>query len=117
MSLLLLALLGLSACHHEAGPLPPLAAEQIAAEFGKAFGTAKQDVKAAADKVLKALDAKDYPAAYQAVQELCGLGDATKEQQTLSARAMLTIAGLLQTAQSQGDEKAGAALKLYQSTK
>jgi hypothetical protein len=113
----LVVLVILSACRREDAPLPPLPADQIAAEFGKGFNNAKQNVKDAADRVLKALAAKDYPAAYQAVQELCSAGNATKEQQRLAARAMITIAGLLQTAQVQGDEKAAAALKSYQSTK
>lgn len=113
----LLALAILNACHQSDAPLPPLPADQIAAEFGKGFNNAKQDVKDAADHVLKALAAKDYPAAFQAVQELCSVGDATKAQQTLAARALVTIQGLLQSAQAQGDEKATAALKQYQSTK
>ena len=114
----LLALALLNGCHRSSdAPLPALPAEQIAAEFGKAFSNAKQDVKDAADHVLKALAAKDYPAAYQADQELCSVGDATKAQQTLAARALVTIQGLLQSAQAQGDEKATAAIKQYQSTK
>ena len=108
----------LSGCRREEAPLPPLPADQIAAEFGKAFGNVKQSVKDVSDRVLKGLADKDYPAAFAAVQELSvQLGDAPRAQQTLAARAMVTINGLLQTAQSQGDEKATAALKQYQGSK
>jgi hypothetical protein len=110
-------LITLSACRREDTPLPPLPADQIAAEFGKGFNNAKPAVKDDADRVLKALEAKDYPAAYQAVQELYAVGDATPAQQKLAARAMVTINGLLQTAGAQGDDKATAALKQYQSNK
>lgn len=113
----LLALGILNACHRADAPLAVLPPEQIATEFGKTFSNAKQNVKDASDRVLKALADKDYPAAFQAVQELCSVGDATKAQQTLAARALVTIQGLLQSAQAQGDEKAAAAVKLYQNTK
>ena len=120
LSLLIIAGLAASllpACHHDAGPPPPLPAEQIASEFEKGFKDAKQEVKDLAKKVLDALAAKDYPAAYQATQELSASPAATKDQQTLASRAFLTITGLLQTAQDQGDEKATTALKTYRSTK
>jgi hypothetical protein len=114
----LLTLTILTGCRREEAPLPPLPADQIAAEFGKAFGNARQSVKVLSDRVLKGLADKDYPAAFAAVQELSiQLVDAPRAQQTLAARAMVTINGLLQTAQSQGDEKATAALKQYQGSK
>ena len=104
-------------CHHDDGPPPPLAAEQIPSEFATGFKDAKPEVKDQADKVLKALEAKDYPAAHEAAQNLAMAPGANKAQQTLAARALLTITGLLQTAQAQGDEKAAEALKTYQGTK
>ena len=91
--------------------------EQIASEFEKGFKAAKQEVKDLAKKVVDALAAKDYSAAYQASQDLCASPAATKDQQTLASRAFLTIMGQLQTAQAQGDEKASTALKTYKSTK
>jgi hypothetical protein len=104
-------------CHREEGPPPPLAAEQIPSEFAAGYKDAKPELKDLADQVLKALEAKDYPAAHQAVQNLAMSPAANKAQQILAARALITVTGLLQTAQAQGDEKAAAALKLYQSTK
>ena len=104
-------------CERDAGPPPPLPAEQIAGEFDKGFKNAKQEVKDLAKKVVDALQAKDYPSAHQAVQQLSAAPGATKNQQILAARAFVTIIGLLQTAQSQGDEKAATVLKTYQGTK
>ena len=112
-----LAFLCAVGCHHEDGPPPPLAAEQIPAEFAASYKNAKPELKDLADKVLKALEAKDYPAAHQAVQDLAMSPAANKAQQILAARALLTITGLLQTAQAQGDEKAAAALNLYKASK
>jgi predicted lipoprotein len=104
-------------CQRDAGAPAPLPVEQIASEFDKGFKDAKQEVKDLAKKVVDAVQAKDYPAAHVAVQELSSAPGATKNQQTLAARAFVTITGLLQTAQSQGDEKAGTVLKTYQGTK
>jgi len=112
-----LALWSSLGCHGEQGPPPPLAVEQIPTEFVKAFQNAKPEVKDLSNKVLQALEAKDFPAAHQAVQNLAMSPGATKAQQLLAARALIAITALLQTAQAQGDEKATAALKAYQSTK
>ena len=117
LCLISLFFLGTLGCHHEDGPPPPLAAEQIPSEFAVGYKNAKPELKDLADKVLKALEAKDYPSAHQAVQDLAMSPAANKAQQTLAARALITITGLLQTAQAQGDEKAANALKVYQSTK
>lgn len=104
-------------CQRDTGTPAPLPVEQIASEFDKGFKDAKQEVKDLAKKVVDALQAKDYPAAHLAVQELSSAPGATKNQLTLATRAFVTITGLLQTAQSQGDEKAAITLKNYQGTK
>jgi len=106
-----------AACSKDPGPPPPLAAEQIPAELDKAFKTAKQETKDLAAKVSAGIQAKDYPAAYDAIQALGNVPDTTIEQRKLTARAMLTIYGLLQTAQAQGDDNASAALSYHQRTK
>src|SRR4051812_45926154 len=91
-------------------PPPPLAVEQIPAEMNKAFAKAPGDVKEMVEKLNASLEAKDYVIASQTVQTLFNLPVATKDQRMVSTRAMLTINGLLQTAQAQGDQKAAAAL-------
>ncbi len=98
-------------------PPPPLAVEQIPAEMKKAFAKAPTEVKDAVNQLNTSLESKDYVAASQAVQILFNLPVATKDQRMVSVRAMLTINGLLQTAQAQGDQKAAEALALQRRTK
>jgi hypothetical protein len=109
-----MAVLGPFGCSRDSGPPPPLAAEQIPAELRKAFSSAGTEAKDTVGRIIAALQDKDCATAYQEVQTLCTLPDETKEQRALGARALLTITGLLQTAQAQGDERAATALKLRQ---
>ncbi len=110
-------ILGVFSCSRDPGPPAPLAVEQIPAELNKTFQHAKPEVRELVTKLTAALQTKDYPAAYQAVQALGNAQGSTKEQQELAARVMLEITRLLQTAQAQGDENANMALKVYQSGK
>jgi hypothetical protein len=112
-----LAILGCFACNRDPGLPPPLAVDQIPAEFQKAFGTAQSEIKDLALQVSSAVQTNDYSAAFASVQALCNASGTTKEQSLLAARAMLAINGLLQTAQSKGDEQAAETLKVYQRTK
>ena len=89
-------------------PPPPLAAEQIVPEMRKVFTKAKADVSEAIAKIDTGLGQKDYTSAYQAVQFLCNLPQATTEQRSVSVRASLTIFGLMQTASTQGDQNSAA---------
>jgi len=98
-------------CNRNSGPPPALPAEQIAAEFNKAFAKAPQVAKELAAGVTSSLEKKDYAGAYQAVQVLMGVPELTKEQQLTASRAMLTITGLTQAAGAAGDKNAAAALK------
>jgi hypothetical protein len=107
-----IAVLGPVGCARDTGPPPPLAAEQIPAEMQKAFNNAVPEIKDVVGRIISALQNKDYPVAYRDVQDLCNLPGETREQRELAARALLTITGLLQTAQAQGDENAATALKL-----
>jgi hypothetical protein len=112
-----LAFLGPLGCDKEAGPPPPLAVEAIPVEMQKAFHDAQPEAKENVGRLNSALQSKDFPTAYQEVQNLCNLPGETREQRALAARALLTLTGLLQTAQAQGDENAAAALKLRQTTR
>lgn len=94
----------------EKGPPPPLAAENIPAEFEKGFRKAKPSVKELATQVVTALQAKDYPAAHAAAHQLCAAPEATDAEKRLAVGAMLTITTLLQEAQAQGDQKAAEVL-------
>src|SRR6516225_3116357 len=107
-------LLFLAGCSKEPGPPPALAVEQIPAELEKAFKQAKQETKDVVGKLNSGLQNKDYADAYDAVQALGNIPDTTKEQRMLVSRAMLTIYGLLQTAQANGDDRAAAAIRYHQ---
>ena len=113
-----LALLSAAGCNRgSSGPPPPLAVEQIPAEMQKAYSKATPEVKDAVAQLNSTLQNKDYPAAYQVVQVLCNLPVATKDQRLVSVRAMLTITGLLQAAQAQGDQNAAAVLSFQKKTR
>lgn len=105
--------LALFGCHRDVGPPPPLPAESIPAEFQRAFAKAAPEAKDLSSRIVAALASKEYAGAYAAVQELCACPQANKAQKQLATRALLTITGLLQTAQSQGDQNAAEALQLH----
>lgn len=110
-------LMWVTGCSKEAAAPPPLAADRIAPEMQKVFAQAKPETKDLVTKVTSSLQSKDYATSYDAVQALIALTDLSKDQRALTVRAMMTIYGLLQDAQAQGDEKAAAAIKYHQSTK
>ena len=115
--ILLLAWAAVSGCSHESGPPPPLAADQLPVEFDKGFAKAQPGVKELATRVGSAVQAKDYGAAHQAIQALCGAAEMSKAQKVLAQRALLTITDLLQAAQAQGDQKAAETLQGYRRSK
>lgn len=112
-----LAAWGACGCSRNAGPPPPLAAEQIPAAMEQAFHQAAAETKEAAGQVVSAVQSKDYPKASAVAQALSERPDLTSDQRLLVARALLTLNGLLQAAQAHGDENAAAALKFHQMTK
>jgi hypothetical protein len=83
----------------------------------KAFAKTSTEVKDLIAEIERALSSKDYPAAYQRVQVICNLPEATQEQRQVSTRALLTLTALLQAAQAQGDQGAAAVLKQHQRTR
>ena len=98
-------------CRRNEGPPPPLPAEQIPMELKKSFGQASPEIKGLVGEIERALESKDYPAAYQRVLLLCNLSEATKEQRLVATRAMLTLTASLRAAQVQGDANAAAVLQ------
>lgn len=113
----MLVLLAAMACNRAVGPPPPLPAAQIPVEMRQAFAQAGSDVKELIEEIERALNSKDYTAAYQRMQLISNLPEATKEQRLVSARAVLTLTQLLQAAQAQGDQGAGDALRQQQRTR
>src|SRR5262245_58041311 len=112
-----IALFVTTGCNRTIAPPPPLPAEQIPAEFQKAFAKGPSPAKDLSAEVITALQTKNYPAAYEAVQVLCALPELSKDQQMLSSRALLTVTALLETAKAQGDQKAAASLNQYRSSR
>jgi hypothetical protein len=118
LSLLFILVLGAGCDKGNTGPPPPLAAEQIPPAFNTAFAKAKPELKALANQVVTALQAQDISKAFQDVQGLAAQSGLSKEQQSVTSRAMLTINGLLQSAaQTKGDVKAAETLKAYRVNK
>src|SRR2546425_10942872 len=108
--LTLLTAVGVTGCNQTPQPPAPLAEEQIPEELHKAFAKVKPEIKNLVEKLSSALQTKDYPKAFEAVQSLCSVPELDKDQRLLASRAMLTINGLLQAAQAQGDQNAAAAI-------
>jgi len=96
----------LGGCTPNTAAPEPLSAEQIPAEMQRAFAKADSTTKELLNKMLGSLQSKDYPAAYQEGQSICGTAGITKNQLQMTARAMLGINALLQNASAQGDESA-----------
>lgn len=116
-AVLLLGVLVAFGCSRSAPPLEPLAEAEVPTAIQTAFAKAKPEIKAEADQVLAALQAKDYSKAYLGLQNLTLTGNLNKEQQSVAARAALTVNGMLQNAQTQGDTKAAETLKTYRVNK
>jgi hypothetical protein len=106
-----------TSCRESGGPPAPLSVEQMPGEFDKAFAKARPETKALASQVVAAVKSQDYAKALLDIQTLTSQSGLTKQQANLSARALNTVNGLLQTAQSTGDEKAKAVLEFQRINK
>jgi hypothetical protein len=104
-------------CSRPPAPPEPLALEQFPAELDKAYAKCSAEATELVGKLKTSLQEKDYAAAYQTLQALTGLADATSDQRKFLTRANLTVYALVQTAQSSGDEKATAVINDYKASK
>jgi hypothetical protein len=68
-------------------------------------------------EILQQFQGKDYPAAYQGVNSLLSMSGITPAQSTLAGRVMLTLSGLMQAAQAQGDQNSSAMLEYIKRNK
>jgi hypothetical protein len=115
---LVVAFLSGAGCGRNTTATPPaLTAAELPAALEKAFAKAKPEDKELANQVVAALQAKDYPKAFQGVQNLVSLPSHTKEQTSVISSALVTINSLLQEAQAQGDVKATHTIQNYKATK
>jgi hypothetical protein len=91
--------------------------DQIPAALQKAFSGANAENRSLADQIVATLQAQDYSKAFYQIQNLAAAPGLNKEQQGITSRAVLTLNGVLQSAQSKGDEKAAETLKTYRVNK
>jgi hypothetical protein len=112
-ALFLLLIAGLG-CKKDVAPPTVLPVDQFAATFNKAFAGAKAEAKDLAAQIVTAVQAEDYPKAFTQLQSLISVPGLTKDQQSVLARALLTVNDLLAAAQSQGDQKAAQTIQTYQ---
>lgn len=114
---LLLPLLSVVSCSKNSGPPPTLTAAELPAAMEKAFEKASPEAKELASQIVTAVQAKDFPKAYQNVQMLAGMPSLSKQQVSVASSAMATVNTLLQEAQAQGDAKAAQAIQIHRATK
>jgi hypothetical protein len=117
LAILLVASLGAGCNRGASAPPAPLPLDQIPAALQKAFGNANPESKNLADQIVATLQAQDYSKAFNQIQNLASTPGLNKEQQSIAARAVLTLNGVLQSAQAKGDEKAAETLKTYRVNK
>jgi hypothetical protein len=104
-------------CNRTTPPPTPFTAEELPGALDVAFSKAKPQAKELATLVVASVKARDFAKAFSSIQALVAVPDLTKEQLNAASRATITVSGLLQEAQAQGDAKAAAAVKLYRETK
>ena len=114
---LLFLLLFIAGCDRSSTPPPPLTLEELPAAFQKAFTKAKADAKALSDQVVVAVQAKEYSKAYVTLQSLLREPGLSKQEESLAARAALTVNAALQSAQAQGDQQAAETLAIQHKMK
>lgn len=116
LAMLLVLAVGLG-CNRTTPPPTPLTSEELPGVLEKTFGTAKPQAKELAALVVTSVKGRDFAKAFSTIQALTAEPGLTKEQVNIAARAMITISGMLQEAQAQGDAKAAAAINHYRETK
>jgi hypothetical protein len=104
-------------CDRSSAPPTPLPAAEFAAAFDKTFGKAKPEVKELASQLVAAVQAQDYSKAFNGLHALAGRDDLNNAQASLASRALMTVRSLLESAQTQGDQKAAETINHYRSTK
>lgn len=94
-----------AACEKASQAPPPLALEELPAAFQQAFQGAPAEARRSADAVVERLKAKDFPTASLQLNALSAFQGLSPEQQSVVARARVTVGEQLQS-QAQGVEQA-----------
>ena len=114
--ILLLAFLA-AGCGETAQPPTAISLDQIPAELGKAFASAKGDIKELSGVSVAAVESKDFAKASMALDALSQRPDLSKIQGRTVAGAAMTINALLREAVSKGDQRAAQTLEHRRLTK
>jgi len=116
--LLLLALaISFAGCKKAAPPVEPISIESAVAELGKAFGTATGKAKSLANDASKAITAKEYAAAGQALSGLTSIPEITADQRSVASRCLISVNEKLQEAAAQGSPEAIQQIQIHNFTK
>lgn len=116
-TLLLVVTLLAGGCGEKVEPPTPIGLEQIPAELGKAFASAKGEAKELSDLVVTAVQSKDFPKASMTLTALAQRSDLSKIQSRTVGGAAMTINAALLEAESKGDPQAVETLNLRRLTK
>lgn len=116
--LFLAVLLAIGAGCGKSGSAPAvMPVEQLAAELGKAFHDTKPETGNLAGDIISSLNSSNYSQAYVGLQSLAKEPGLTKQQNKTLASELLTVNQLLQSAQTQGDQKAAQVLQYQRANK
>ena len=114
---LLLATFLAGGCGETDQPPTAISLEQIPAELGKAFASAKAETKELSGLAVTAVESKEFPKASKALTALAQSPDLSKIQSRTVAGAAMTINAALLEAESKGDPQAVETLNLRRLTK
>ena len=106
-----------SSCKKAEGPPPALTLDQLPAALEKAFAKPKPEAGESLKTLLTALQEKDSPKAFMALQAISATSGLNKEQANVVAAGLMTLNNALQEAQGQGDPNAAQTLQTYRATK
>lgn len=116
-SLPLLTMLLAGGCGEDSRPPSAISLDQIPAELGKAFASAKAEVKELSGQAATAVQGKDFSKAAMALQALTQRSDLSKLQSRTVAGASITVTAALREAEAKGDKQAAQALEIRRMTK
>jgi len=117
LSFLLLVTFLAGGCGDTTQPPTAISLDQIPAELGKAFTSAKGDTKELSGLAVTAVQSKEYPKAAMALDALARRPDLSKIQSRTVTGAAMTINAALLEAESKGDPQAAKTLEVRRMTK
>ena len=116
-SVLLLVILIAGGCGETEQPPTAISLDQIPVELGKAFASAKGDMKELSDLVVASVQSKEFSKASMAIDALARRSDLSKVQSRIATGAAMTISAVLLEAEAKGDTQAAKTLEIRRMTK